>query len=645
MQNNSVSLRYFPYIDGLRGLAVLSILIFHLGLPFLSGGFVGVDIFFVISGFLITRIIFSEMVEERFSFTAFYARRIKRIFPALFMMLFVCSMAAIVFLGVEQFTTFLKSFRYVSAQGANIFFARDVDYFAEKLDQSPLLHTWSLGVEEQFYLLWPLILFGLFRVSGHGSNVLKFSIPLLALMVVSLGLSEYLVKVDPMQAFYHLHARAWELGVGAILSLPVLPVIKNQKWINFLSLAGLIFIGVSFFVLREDHFPGFAALLPCLGTGLIIYSTQCSGRSIVSNWLSSRILVGVGMISYSLYLWHWPLITFYQEYFNPDLSFIAGVFIFFLSIFMAVLSYFLVERPFRVMKVPPAKTIIVGLCFVAVFIFYANLLKKESYAPWRVSYQMDDIETLPQPLHKICSVKGGVDRIDQCIIGPHPEAYEVLLVGDSHASHFAPMILQWAKQKGLTVRLYTKGACRVWYEEDISSYTRLPPDEYCRRVMIGFRDVLMRQLSVQYVFLGSYAPEGSSEVSRALHEIRSVVPNVFVLGATPVFKNHPHHCEIRKHLLASRYVTGRGMGEGDDCFAYDQEETNRKLEMTEKTFIPMVRDAGVPYFDPLPLLKTTRDAEGHFMFVDTNHLNVYGSLFLVPYFREFIDRLTIEALQ
>ena len=158
---------YLPYIDGLRGVAVLVILLFHLDIGIVSGGFAGVDIFFVISGYLITRIIAGEIREGRFSFTSFYARRIKRIVPALFFMLIGASALAVLTLGVDEFSDFFRAFRYAAAQISNFYFNREVDYFQPEQAISPLLHTWSLGVEEQFYAVWPLLLVGIYKFGGE----------------------------------------------------------------------------------------------------------------------------------------------------------------------------------------------------------------------------------------------------------------------------------------------------------------------------------------------------------------------------------------------------------------------------------------------------------------------------------------------
>jgi len=183
---------YLPYIDSLRGVSVLSILLFHIDIVYFSGGYIGVDIFFVISGYLITKIIARDIQSGNFSFSKFYARRIRRIFPALFTMLFWASIAAILFLGPVQFYDFFKSFRMASGQISNLFFSREVDYFAIGNDTAPLLHTWSLGVEEQFYLVWPAFLLVIHKIWG----ITRGQFTLIVLLLLSLILSEYLVHTN-----------------------------------------------------------------------------------------------------------------------------------------------------------------------------------------------------------------------------------------------------------------------------------------------------------------------------------------------------------------------------------------------------------------------------------------------------------------
>ena len=345
---------YRPDIDGLRAVAVLVVIAFHVGVFHLSGGYVGVDVFFVISGYLISSIIFNEIAESRFSIPAFYERRIRRIFPALFFLLFVLSGFAAVFLLPTELIKFGQSELASAFSCSNFYFWLHSGYFDHR-NSDLLLHTWSLAVEEQFYILFPVFLF-LVRKFFPG----RLRLSVFILFLVSLLSSIVVVAKNADTAFYMPYTRAWELLLGTILSLNIVPVPRAAWLRNILALLGLGMIG---FACRRytplTPFPGMAALLPCVGAGLIISAGE-SGKSVVYSALSWRPVVFVGLISYSLYLWHWPVLMIYrmgifstsawfeQHYggrFPPDrFDHFAEIAI---SLILAVLSWRFVETPFR----------------------------------------------------------------------------------------------------------------------------------------------------------------------------------------------------------------------------------------------------------------------------------------------------------
>jgi peptidoglycan/LPS O-acetylase OafA/YrhL len=303
-------------IDGLRALAIIFVIIFHFVPSLIPVGYIGVDIFFVISGFLITRIILEEFENNEFSYQKFYIRRIRRIFPALFFMLFCSFVAAFLMLGSGDMTWFAKAMHYSSLQISNLFFQRVTDYFNQGRDHfAPLLHTWSLGVEEQFYLLVPVIIASLLKWKKDK----KFPFfALLFLSIISICLSQYLLKENQKIAFFSkenqkiaffsIASRFFELGIGCLLAFYGK---KNLSAIvsNFTGIAGIAVISSSFFLINYTNFPGFAALLPCLGAALIILAGSRS-ENLISRILSNFLPVFIGKISYSLYLWHLPLIVF-----------------------------------------------------------------------------------------------------------------------------------------------------------------------------------------------------------------------------------------------------------------------------------------------------------------------------------------------
>jgi peptidoglycan/LPS O-acetylase OafA/YrhL len=351
----SSTMKYRPDIDGLRAVAVLSVLGFHAGLSRVSGGFVGVDVFFVISGYLISSIIFSEIAASRFSVVGFYERRIRRIFPALFTMLVLFSAFAVVYFLPSELVAYGKSMGAATASVSNIYFWNHSGYFDSPISQ-PLLHTWSLAVEEQFYISFPIFLV---LVRKFLPERLRSSVVLL--FIASLLASILVVQHSAETAFYLPFTRAWELLLGTILSLGILPRIQSTSLRNAATLAGIGMIALAVLSYNQRTlFPGLSALVPCVGSALIIWAGE-AGSSLVGAVLAWRPMVFIGLISYSLYLWHWPVIvarhmgvltgigalasnrvTALLSPHQFDVLFEVG-----LSLILAVLSWRFVERPFR----------------------------------------------------------------------------------------------------------------------------------------------------------------------------------------------------------------------------------------------------------------------------------------------------------
>jgi peptidoglycan/LPS O-acetylase OafA/YrhL len=341
----SRSAKYRADIDGLRAVAVMAVLFFHLGIKGFRSGFVGVDIFYVISGYLITSLIAKDLADGRFSIVTFYERRMRRIFPALFTVLFSCSLVASVLLYPRELARFGKSLFTTTFFVSNFYFwhsAEPLGYFDTTNPPPPLLHTWSLAVEEQFYLLFPLTLYLLFRWARGKLNAWLFFF-----CVLSFGLNIWATEHKPIVAFYWLMPRAWELLIGALLAMKAVPLIRNQTMREAVALLGIGMILASISLpIKGVPFPGYFVLLPCVGTWLVIYSGEV-GPSLVSKTLSLRPIVFVGVISYSLYLWHWPAIVFSRHlpfHFSRNLE-IAFVLLF--SIFIAFVSFEYIERTFR----------------------------------------------------------------------------------------------------------------------------------------------------------------------------------------------------------------------------------------------------------------------------------------------------------
>lgn len=331
-------LKYRPDIDGLRAVAVLSVLAFHMGTLKTPGGFIGVDVFFVISGYLISFIVFSEVAEARFSIVSFYERRIRRIFPALFGMLAVFTIFAAIYLLPNELVTYGESLLAATGSASNFYFWLHSGYF-DSPTSNPLLHTWSLGVEEQFYIVFPLFLVLIRRFFPE-----RLRTAVVVLFFLSLTYSGWLVYSRPITTFYMLYTRAWELLMGTALSLGMFPRLKNLVLRNLVALAGIGLIAYAdFFYTKDTIFPGLSALAPCLGSALIIGAGE-SGSSVVGAVLSWKPIVFVGLISYSLYLWHWPVIVVQSlGVFGPMQHGTVAI----ASLLLGALSWKFVEGPFR----------------------------------------------------------------------------------------------------------------------------------------------------------------------------------------------------------------------------------------------------------------------------------------------------------
>jgi peptidoglycan/LPS O-acetylase OafA/YrhL len=350
---------YRPDIDGLRAIAVSAVVIHHAFPQFFHGGFIGVDIFFVISGYLISSIILDNLAQGKFSFTDFYARRVKRIFPALFLVL-ACTLAyGWYVLTPNEYKALGKHTVAGSFFLSNFAFWQEAGYFDASAVEKPLLHLWSLAIEEQFYIFWPLILFAL-----HRSHQPK-KIWILGLLVVSLGVNFWLVRHDPNAAFYNPLGRFWEMMMGAFLAAsrrdPNTTNTGSQAKSQWLSTLGILLLAVVMVKLNpERRFPGGWALAGTLGTCLLIAAGP-------QGWfnryvLSSKPMVWIGLISYPLYLWHWPLLAYPHIELGemPRIRYQIGWVL--LAVLLAWLTYFLVERPIRFGSWRKRRLTTVALC-------------------------------------------------------------------------------------------------------------------------------------------------------------------------------------------------------------------------------------------------------------------------------------------
>lgn len=452
-------LAYRRDIDGLRAIAVLAVVLFHFGVPGVTGGFVGVDVFFVISGFLITSIIWRERQAGRFSFVEFWARRARRILPALFVMIVATLVAGWFLLAPKDYEELGRAAHYQVIFTSNLLFARQHGYFEAASDIKPLLHTWSLAVEEQFYILFPLLLTLL------SSRLKHWRLALFGVLLVSFGMSVWAVEHEPQKAFFLLHLRAWELLAGAMLAvMPAREWRASPALAQCVSLAamGLILIAIFGF---DSHtaFPGATALLPVLGVvGLIWANGQ--QYTWVGRLLSSRLMVGLGLISYSWYLWHWPVFV-YANYAAVDglsATELGGLML--LSLVLGYLSWRFVETPFREKRLLATRKAI--LVAAAVGILSIGLtgvaLRKADGVPSRLSEQALRYAKAKKWSPELMACMADKDTPDErlfCHFGPKNPAVSALVWGDSHATALIPALEIGAEKHDISLMEASFAGC------------------------------------------------------------------------------------------------------------------------------------------------------------------------------------------
>ena len=335
-------MRYRPEIDGIRAIAVCAVVIFHAGFDVLPGGFIGVDVFFVISGFLISGIVFDDIRSGRFTLTSFFERRARRILPALTVVVLACIPVAWLLLLPRETKDFMQSVATVATFSSNILFWRESGYFEIGAELKPLLHTWSLAIEEQFYLLFPVTILAITRWRDRTKLIL-----LVAGLLGSLSLAEWSAHRFPSAAFYLIPTRAWELMLGiltCVLWRSRMPPFKDGN--EFLSITGISMVVCAAFVFDSNTpVPGVWMLLPTIGTTLIIlYGRE---GTVIHRILAHRFLVTVGLMSYSLYLWHQPILAFGRKLGGGDLPLTAKLFICLILVPLSYVSWRLIEQPFR----------------------------------------------------------------------------------------------------------------------------------------------------------------------------------------------------------------------------------------------------------------------------------------------------------
>jgi peptidoglycan/LPS O-acetylase OafA/YrhL len=443
---------YRSDIDGLRAISVVLVVLFHANFSWITGGFIGVDVFFVISGFLITYTINGEITQNKFSFRNFYLRRIRRIIPVLFFILLVCAIPAYLMFAAD-FETFSRTLLHTILSTNNIYlWANNRQYFSENSELIPLLHTWSLSIEEQFYFIWPSLLILLHKVKTSQNKAILISL----FVITGLFTSVYLSETDQNSAYFLLPARIFEMGIGAAIAIfwNSFPSFK-KKTNDFLSITGLLLIVIPAFTLNKASiFPGFNALWPCIGTALLLLSNKenDSNAGVVNTILKNKFLVSIGLISYSMYLWHWPIFSFLQ-YFGLSLTGYLRILSIIVIFILSYLSWRFIEQPFRTTFVFNFKKTILYIMlpvFAISGILYGIIDQKDGF-PERFPNlsEFNPKKNYPNKIRKECFDKFKIGNCDDCFLGIKKDSLDGVLIGDSYANHTAAFLDVLAKDAGL----------------------------------------------------------------------------------------------------------------------------------------------------------------------------------------------------
>jgi peptidoglycan/LPS O-acetylase OafA/YrhL len=441
---------YQAELDGLRALAVIGVLLCHLEVSWLPGGFVGVDIFFVLSGLLITRLIATEITQTgKFRFGNFYVRRIRRLYPALVTTVVVAWIGSFLLLSPGQMANFAQSAIAALFSYSNILFYSQADYFDALATTKPLLHTWSLSVEEQFYLIWPLTLLLANRFFGRRGSIAA----LVVICVVSLALAQYWLTADRTAAFYMLPARAIELGLGALLVF--LPALRNRWLLNMATIVGVAAMLVPMVLFTEaTPFPGLPAMLPCVGAALFI----AGAKSEAAGPFRLAPVAWVGRISYSLYLVHWPLIVLWRAYFYRPIEGMDAWLLGGLAVLLAWLQYALIEQRFRRPVPGHNRRVIATLATIAVVVSATSATAGWGNGwAWRVPEERITKVTNPIDTRSCKRRDPELDRRLVTCQNARGKDKELFVWGDSHALHLAPGL--WSAFEDYNVYILYSTGC------------------------------------------------------------------------------------------------------------------------------------------------------------------------------------------
>ena len=550
---------YREDIDWLRAIAVLAVVAFHFEVPGIWGGYVGVDIFFVISGYLITGIITSEISAGSFSFAAFYERRIRRIFPALYAMVALTALPAFAYLLTAERADLFRSVAAVVTFASNFFFWMQSGYFDHAAVEKPLLHTWSLAVEEQFYLAFPLLLWGLFRMSRWRAAP---AAALFVLALASFGVNIWLVTTyRSTTAFYLSPARAWEFLIGALLALPVLPALPNRTARVIARGAAAVLFAVAIFGLRkESPYPGLNALLPCVGAALFILSGESGLTPERASFSPLRMLGFFGKISYSLYLWHWPIFTFGRfAKISLTLDGLDKALLFAATVAISILSWKFIEQPLRRAGDARIRPMAFRLAGVTSVLLIAGSLIGALGSRMRaeadpVTARLDYYgEGKYQDLYNFgtCFDPAG-GTFDKACLLLSPGKSNVLLWGDSLAAHYIAGLKAAADPGTIRFLQATQPACMPTLNAGDHGYPLCVG--FARQMEEFFQDHHPNVVIISADWL-EYSRRGFDvvieDLKKSISLVQSTGARVFVLGPAVQFKGPLPEMLLRAHLLGT----------------------------------------------------------------------------------------------
>ena len=627
--------KYRSDIDGLRAIAVLLVIGFHAFPEWVKGGFIGVDVFFVISGFLISSIVIQNLNNDTFSFSDFYGRRVRRIFPALIVVLLFCLIFGWFVLLPQEYAYLGEHIAAGVGFVSNWVLWRESGYFDVSAELKPLLHLWSLGIEEQFYIVWPILLWFVIAKRFNVTAVLLVSAS------VSLIFNIALIGSDPIATFYMPWTRFWELISGALLANWMMHqqqrnessksyVIKNVCSVVGLS---LIVLG-SLIITKESKFPGWLAFIPVSGASLLIYSnTQAHLNSLV---LSNRVLVWIGLISFPLYLWHWPLLVFARILENETPGRYIRITAVFLSIFLAWLTYIAIEKPIRFGKTNSYKTKVLCVLMVMIgcagYLVYANDGLKSRYPD---SYQLY--------VEKIDFKWPDYVRFDQCHIQSHNMSNHseicretkrplIAIWGDSHGSSLYPGFKKLQERQNIGVEQLTTAGCPPILELKDLRYKKNCNEinqSVLKTITADQPEILILHAAWRHEQYPLTDEELNQKLKLTIEKIQSKLPNtkIIILGPTPRWNGDPQSESFR-------YL--RGLVNKKDNVP--EMQTAKKLNDIEVILKKVTNDTRVEYVSVVDILcnidgclARTGDFPEDFTSIDYGHLSKSGSEYLVEH--------------